>query len=185
MIISAILNIVISITLAKPFGVVGVQIGSLISFVPIFYSRIRFVVGGFFMRFDIYYVIFGVTVLVETNVPVTVGVAVILGVGFMTRCCLRLCLGLSAQLAGIEPLSCLSAARLFCHNAVIPLMNAAVAVILGNRIVISFGSTILKAILYGIGNYIHFLGKSNRTGIEDSRRTVGYTRAGLIEGVID
>ena len=48
MILSAVLNIVISVVLAKPFGVVGVQFGSLVSFLPIAYGRIRFVVGNFF-----------------------------------------------------------------------------------------------------------------------------------------
>ncbi len=48
MLLSAILNIIVSIALAKPLGVTGVQIGTLVAFLPIAYGRIRFVVGGFF-----------------------------------------------------------------------------------------------------------------------------------------
>lgn len=48
MLLSAILNIIISVALAKPLGVTGVQIGTLFAFLPIAYGRIRFVVGGFF-----------------------------------------------------------------------------------------------------------------------------------------
>ena len=48
MLLSAILNIIISVTLAKPLGVTGVQIGTFVAFLPIAYGRIRFVVGGFF-----------------------------------------------------------------------------------------------------------------------------------------
>ena len=45
---SAILNVVISVVLAKPFDVTGVQIGTFFAFLPIAYGRIRFVVRGFF-----------------------------------------------------------------------------------------------------------------------------------------
>lgn len=48
MLLSAILNIVVSVSLAKPLGVTGVQIGTFAAFLPIAYGRIRFVVGGFF-----------------------------------------------------------------------------------------------------------------------------------------
>lgn len=48
MLLSAILNIVVSVALAKPLGVTGVQIGTFVAFLPIAYGRIRFVVGGFF-----------------------------------------------------------------------------------------------------------------------------------------
>lgn len=48
MFLSAVLNIIISIGLAKPLGVTGVQIGTFFAFLPIAYGRIRFVVGGFF-----------------------------------------------------------------------------------------------------------------------------------------
>ena len=48
MLLSAILNIVISVALAKPLGVTGVQIGTFFAFLPIAYGRIRFVVRGFF-----------------------------------------------------------------------------------------------------------------------------------------
>lgn len=50
MLLSAILNIIVSIALAKPLGVTGVQIGTLVAFFPIAYGRIRFVVGGFFRQ---------------------------------------------------------------------------------------------------------------------------------------
>ena len=48
MLLSAILNIVVSVSLAKPLGVTGVQIGTFVAYLPIAYGRIRFVVGGFF-----------------------------------------------------------------------------------------------------------------------------------------
>lgn len=48
MILSAILNIVVSIWGAKNYGIVGVQIGTLIGFMPIAYGRIRFVIKYFF-----------------------------------------------------------------------------------------------------------------------------------------
>lgn len=48
MLLSAILNIIVSVVLAKPFSVTGVQIGTFVAFLPIAYGRIRFVVGGFF-----------------------------------------------------------------------------------------------------------------------------------------
>ena len=48
MLLSAILNIIISVALAKPLGVTGVQIGTLFAYLPIAYGRIQFVVGGFF-----------------------------------------------------------------------------------------------------------------------------------------
>lgn len=48
MLLSAVLNIIISVALAKPLGVTGVQIGTFAAFLPIAYGRIRFVVGGFF-----------------------------------------------------------------------------------------------------------------------------------------
>ena len=48
MMLSAILNIITSVALAKPLGVTGVQIGTFVAFLPIAYGRIRFVVGSFF-----------------------------------------------------------------------------------------------------------------------------------------
>lgn len=48
MLLSAILNVVISILLAHKIGIVGVQIGTFFAFLPIAYGRIRFVVGYFF-----------------------------------------------------------------------------------------------------------------------------------------
>ncbi len=50
MLISAFLNIVLSIVLARRFGVTGVQIGSLLALFPIEYGRIRFVVKNFFRK---------------------------------------------------------------------------------------------------------------------------------------
>ena len=84
MLLSAILNIVISVSLAKPLGVTGVQIGTFFAFLPIAYGRIRFVIRGFFGQSVRKYLakhvaLFGV-VLVESaliyfitiHVPVTV-----------------------------------------------------------------------------------------------------------------
>ena len=48
MLLSAVLNIIVSVALAKPLGVTGVQIGTFAAFLPIAYGRIRFVVGSFF-----------------------------------------------------------------------------------------------------------------------------------------
>lgn len=48
MLLSAILNVIVSVGFAKPLGVTGVQIGTFFAFLPIAYGRIRFVVGGFF-----------------------------------------------------------------------------------------------------------------------------------------
>ena len=48
MILSAVLNIVISITAAKQFGIVGIQLGTLAAYLPIAFGRIRFVVKNFF-----------------------------------------------------------------------------------------------------------------------------------------
>ena len=48
MLLSAILNIIVSVALAKTLRVTGVQIGTFVAFLPIAYGRIRFVVGGFF-----------------------------------------------------------------------------------------------------------------------------------------
>ena len=48
MLVSAVLNIIVSVSLAKPLGVTGVQIGTFAGFLPIAYGRIRFVVKGFF-----------------------------------------------------------------------------------------------------------------------------------------
>ena len=50
MILSAILNLVISIMLAKYLGITGVQIGTFFGFLPIAYGRIRFVVQNFFNK---------------------------------------------------------------------------------------------------------------------------------------
>ncbi len=48
MILSAVMNIVVSVALAKPLGVTGVEIGTLVAYLPIAYGRIRFVVGNYF-----------------------------------------------------------------------------------------------------------------------------------------
>lgn len=48
MFLSAVLNIVVSIALARPIGIVGVQIGTFFGFLPTAYGRIRFVVKNFF-----------------------------------------------------------------------------------------------------------------------------------------
>ena len=48
MIFSGLLNIVVSILLVFRLDVTGVQIGSLVAFLPITYGRMRFVVKGFF-----------------------------------------------------------------------------------------------------------------------------------------
>ena len=48
MMVSAILNVVISVILAYKLGVLGVQIGTFFAFLPIAYGRIRFVVGHYF-----------------------------------------------------------------------------------------------------------------------------------------
>ena len=48
MLLSAILNIAVSVTLVRVWGVTGVQLGTLAAFFPIAYGRIRFVVRGFF-----------------------------------------------------------------------------------------------------------------------------------------
>ncbi len=50
MLLSAVLNVVISITLAYKLGVVGVQIGTFFAFLPVAYGRIRFVVGYYFKK---------------------------------------------------------------------------------------------------------------------------------------
>jgi len=48
MLLSAVLNIILSILFAKRFGITGVQLGTLAAFLPIAYGRIRFVVKNFF-----------------------------------------------------------------------------------------------------------------------------------------
>ena len=48
MILSAVFNIILSISLAKVLGVTGVEIGTLIAFFFIAYGRIKFVVRGYF-----------------------------------------------------------------------------------------------------------------------------------------
>lgn len=50
MLVSAVLNIVISVALAGPLGVTGVQIGTLFAYLPIAYGRVRFVVKNYFGR---------------------------------------------------------------------------------------------------------------------------------------
>lgn len=68
MVLSAILNVVISILLAHKIGIVGVQIGTFFAFLPIAYGRIRFVVGHFFGKLVRKYItkhllLFGVVVV--------------------------------------------------------------------------------------------------------------------------
>ena len=48
MVLSAILNVAISIIGAKMYGIVGIQFGTLVAFLPIAYGRIRFVVKNYF-----------------------------------------------------------------------------------------------------------------------------------------
>lgn len=65
MILSALLNIIVSVTLAKPLGVTGVQIGTLFAYLPIAYGRVRFVVKNFFAQslkkyFTKHLVLFGI-----------------------------------------------------------------------------------------------------------------------------
>lgn len=48
MIVSAVLNIIISVVLAREIGITGVQIGTFFGFLPIAYGRIRFVVKHYF-----------------------------------------------------------------------------------------------------------------------------------------
>ena len=50
MMISALLNIIISVIGAKLFGIPGVQFGTLIAFIPIALGRIRFVVKNYFRK---------------------------------------------------------------------------------------------------------------------------------------
>ncbi|MCI8888116.1 MAG: hypothetical protein HFG70_08530 [Hungatella sp.] len=50
MVFSMITNIIVSIFLTKQFGVTGVQIGTLIAFLPIAYGRLKFVVGYYFEK---------------------------------------------------------------------------------------------------------------------------------------
>lgn len=63
MILSAILNLVISIMGAKVYGIVGVQAGTLIAFLPIAYGRIRFVVKNYFHQSMFDYIIKHVALL--------------------------------------------------------------------------------------------------------------------------
>lgn len=48
MLLSAVMNILISIPGAKHYGVVGVQLGTLIAYLPIAFGRVRFVIGNYF-----------------------------------------------------------------------------------------------------------------------------------------
>lgn len=57
MILSAVLNIIISVILAKFIGITGVQLGTLAAFLPIAYGRIRFVIRGFFGQSLMKYII--------------------------------------------------------------------------------------------------------------------------------
>ena len=50
MILSAVLNIAVSLLLVRFWGVTGVQIGTLAAFLPIAYGRARFVVNGYFEK---------------------------------------------------------------------------------------------------------------------------------------
>lgn len=84
MVLSAIVNIVISITLAKVLGVTGVEIGTLIAFFFIAYGRIKFVINGYFEKSQWQYigkhlllflivVIEGIiSTLITKNLPVSV-----------------------------------------------------------------------------------------------------------------
>ncbi len=84
MLLSAILNVVISILLAHRIGIVGVQIGTFFAFLPIAYGRIRFVVGYYFGKSVRQYLtkhvfLFGVVLaesltvyLITRELPVTV-----------------------------------------------------------------------------------------------------------------
>ena len=48
MVLSAVLNVAVSIPGAKMWGISGVQLGTLIAFFPIAYGRIRFVIKNYF-----------------------------------------------------------------------------------------------------------------------------------------
>ncbi len=50
MIVSALMNIAVSVVLSQFIGVTGVQIGTLIAFLPMAYGRIRFVVKHYFQQ---------------------------------------------------------------------------------------------------------------------------------------
>lgn len=50
MLLSAVLNIIVSIILVREIGITGVQIGTLIAYLPIAFGRIKFVIGGFFEK---------------------------------------------------------------------------------------------------------------------------------------
>ena len=69
MILSAILNLLISILGAKQFGILGIQFGTLVAFFPIAYGRIRFVVKGYFKesmwKYIIKHMLLAVVVMVE------------------------------------------------------------------------------------------------------------------------
>lgn len=91
MVASAIINIIISIFGAKYFGVSGVQFGTLISFLPIAFGRIRFVVKKYFKQ-PMYKYIFlhmkllllvlsegGICYFLIKNIPVSV-------IGLIIRC---------------------------------------------------------------------------------------------------
>lgn len=57
MMLSAIMNIAISIPGVKWFGIAGVQFGTLVAFLPIAYGRIRFVIGNIFEKSIIHYLL--------------------------------------------------------------------------------------------------------------------------------
>jgi len=57
MIYSAILNLIISICLAKRIGIVGIQIGTMIGYFSIAFGRIKFVIGDYFNRSIIKYLV--------------------------------------------------------------------------------------------------------------------------------
>lgn len=90
MIASAFLNVVISVLAARKFGIVGVQFGTLVAFLPIALGRIRFVVKNYFgqsmARYILKHMLIFVLVLLEgiicyafvKNMPVSIG-------GFLER----------------------------------------------------------------------------------------------------
>lgn len=103
MLLSAVLNVVISVVLAYRFGVVGVQIGTFFGFFPMAYGRIRFVIGYYFgksvRRYLLRHVLLFGVVLFESGViymlthdlPVS---AAGIGVMFLVWLCVPLAIGL-------------------------------------------------------------------------------------------
>lgn len=87
MILSAVLNIVASISAVKVLGIPGVQLGTLIAFIPIAYGRIRFVVANYFGKSLCQYILKHFLLLI---------VALLEGI-----LCYLLCKGMSVSIIGL------------------------------------------------------------------------------------